>query len=307
MKTCPVDGETLQAVGVGTLAIDVCEVCGGKWFDDKELTLLTKQGVRAMAQLDADYPNTTGSMPPPGGKACPICEKQELFGFSFKHTPGVVLEGCRGCKGLWLDQGKLIQLAVKLGLPPDEIPQPAAATEAPAAPTEVQCPQCKATNKPTDKQCWQCGASLVPEAPSCPRCATPLVDTERDTIALRVCSDCGGVWLDQASVMQMFQHHMNTCGQLDSSSERREEDLQRRTQPAMCPICKINMQEHDFIAQLEAMYNVPTGIHADRCTTCYGMWFDVGELAAVQQAVAEYRASKQEDSGDSGFLFGGSE
>jgi len=303
MRTCPIDSESLAEVMVGNVAVDVCSVCGGKWFDGGELNLVVKQGLPVLAQLDLDHPNTTGKSVPPGGKACPRCGER-LVPFSFKHAPGVVLEGCRKCKGIWADHGKLTQLALKLGLPQEKIPQPKPSAAAPAPPSEITCPECGAKNKPSDVKCWQCDASLVPEAPQCPRCREPLAETERDGIDLLVCESCGGVWLNEESLMQMFASHMDKTGNLDTSPQRRDEDLAARSEPAACPNCRTGMLEHDFIAQLDGMYNVPTNVRADRCTTCNGMWFDVGELTAVQRAVEEYRASKEDDAPAFGVLGG---
>lgn len=293
MRNCPVDSEALVEVTVGNVTLDVCPVCGGTWFDNGELSAVTKQGLPTLAGLEVDHPNTTGKSVPPGGKPCPGCGER-LVPFSFKHAPGVVLEGCRTCKGIWSDHGKLTQLALKLGLPQDKLPQPKPAPE-PEHAGEVPCPECGAPNKPGETKCWQCDASLIPEAPQCPRCQEPLVEKERDGIGLLVCESCGGVWLDEESLMQMFATHMDVTGNLDTSPRRRDEDLHPRSEPAPCPHCGTGMLEHDFIAQLDGIYNVPTEVRADRCTTCNGMWFDVGELTAVQRTVEAYRASKEEE------------
>ena len=40
---------------------------------------------------------------------CPVCSS-ELQEFEFKHAPGIKLNGCPQCKGIWADEGELDDL-----------------------------------------------------------------------------------------------------------------------------------------------------------------------------------------------------
>ncbi|MFQ6131430.1 MAG: zf-TFIIB domain-containing protein [Armatimonadota bacterium] len=110
MRVCPICGRPLLQRRVADLYVDGCNDCGGVWFDRNELTALAQNDPEAMELLDEQFRNPLDRPQPPGGtRRCPVCsvalEEQEL-----RHAPGVKVDGCRRCKGIWLDDGELTAL-----------------------------------------------------------------------------------------------------------------------------------------------------------------------------------------------------
>jgi len=109
MRVCPVCGKPLLQRCVARLYVDGCNDCGGVWFDQNELTTLARSDPEAMKILDAQFRNPLHK---PAGRAgtrrCPVCSvglQQEL-----RNAPGIKVDGCRRCKGIWLDDGELTAL-----------------------------------------------------------------------------------------------------------------------------------------------------------------------------------------------------
>lgn len=110
MRLCPVCNQMLREDHVDSITVDGCPNCGGVWFDYGELTALARTHPLAMSMLDGRFRNPMGPPPPPGfSRRCPVCslplEEQEL-----RAAPGIRVDGCRRCKGIWLDDGELTAL-----------------------------------------------------------------------------------------------------------------------------------------------------------------------------------------------------
>jgi hypothetical protein len=86
-------------VSVINLNVDYCPKCKGVWFDASELAQ-----AMPMADPQLRVPRDAVRLKAP----CPRCAKL-LYAFAYPQTR-VVIEMCKGCRGLWLDAGELKQL-----------------------------------------------------------------------------------------------------------------------------------------------------------------------------------------------------
>jgi Zn-finger nucleic acid-binding protein len=87
--------------------VDGCGRCGGLWFDHRELTKLAKTDLAVLGRLDAEFrPAAGGSTGPISSRRCPVCavslESREL-----RHAPGVTVDVCPRCYGIWADDTEL--------------------------------------------------------------------------------------------------------------------------------------------------------------------------------------------------------
>jgi Zn-finger nucleic acid-binding protein len=106
MKCIKCDGH-LDQVSIGPVTLDRCDLCGGVWFDPRELSRIlahlragggTPIEERAATPHDDDHGN------------CPRC------GGGLLHEPLLELEGihldrCEQGHGVWLDGGEVHKIA----------------------------------------------------------------------------------------------------------------------------------------------------------------------------------------------------
>ena len=99
---CPRDGSPINRKYVKGVVINGCAVCGGAWFDKGEIESLVKQEAKESdwAVFDADVKSTV--TPWKHVSKCPRCNGTEI---KATHKEGLVLYGCSGCNGIWLDKG----------------------------------------------------------------------------------------------------------------------------------------------------------------------------------------------------------
>ncbi len=109
---CPVCNKDLRTITYENQRVDVCQTCGGIWFDKEELLnvvdgLLSKNLIesesvkeayekRAVASKDLEQPK----------RYCPRC-KAELEVFNYSYDSNVFLDKCPNCKGVWADRKEL--------------------------------------------------------------------------------------------------------------------------------------------------------------------------------------------------------
>jgi len=101
---CPRCNVTMKAEYVQKLGpdvrIDVCEKCGGSWFDRGELAQTIKD--RRIADQLSEAP-IRGTMSP---IACPRCGGR----MRVRKEWAVEVDVCISCGGVWLDHGELEEL-----------------------------------------------------------------------------------------------------------------------------------------------------------------------------------------------------
>ena len=110
---CPDCGKVAGIVRLGTIELDLCETCGGLWFDRSELERLAKEVSPAvlsdeihalMARLTArKSANKTYPL-------CPLCHDSMNLA-QYQEVSGVVVHRCQTC-GVWIDGANTVKFFV---------------------------------------------------------------------------------------------------------------------------------------------------------------------------------------------------
>lgn len=112
---CPACGETTSEMQAGDVKVDVCESCGGMWFDNYELRKVDEPheaegeallDVREAAAVRVDHL---------AERTCPRCPDLELRRHFFSVERQVEVDECPGCGGIWLDVGELATIRAQFG------------------------------------------------------------------------------------------------------------------------------------------------------------------------------------------------
>lgn len=103
---CPVCNTSLAALETGTIRADICNSCGGIWFDRFELIKANRcerAEVEALlnVKIDADAVVEFKER-----INCPKCLKIVMMRHLFNADTKVEVDECPGCAGHWLDAGK---------------------------------------------------------------------------------------------------------------------------------------------------------------------------------------------------------
>ena len=281
--------------------VDGCDQCGGVWFDVNELGALAQAGKATIGWAEQLF--EPGAEPLEVDEArCPKCGVA-LYEFEFKHTPGITLDACPRCRGIWVDDGELEAMAARMPVKQageterrgSGDPQAQRLRErtrmAAGVLQQFPCPGCGEQNPTSALACWKCGAALRGRrgAMLCPRCDGPLCCKPADVSDLDVgearvdhCEDCGGVWVDldafsvlmtlPATFLEQWQAHLLAAARAAAID---------RAHRLLCPVCQITLEERIF--------GEKSGVYVDRCTACQGTWLDRGELVMVK------RVSVQQD------------
>lgn len=154
MKRCPSCSQILVRRRLEGVEVDGCPSCGGVWLDDGELATLGKRNPDSLRQLDKIFvAGVQDAVAAHRSGLCPVCS-QPLTAFQYASLAGIELDGCRQCKGIWLDDGEATQIADRLDPPelvlgdragpaaPSVAPSPAPVqTGAAAAPADLTSTQ----------------------------------------------------------------------------------------------------------------------------------------------------------------------
>jgi Zn-finger nucleic acid-binding protein len=109
MKCLKCDGE-LAATSIGPVTLDRCELCGGIWFDGRELERIIKH-VRAGGRS----PSQARSTPHDHDHGhCPRCQV-ELVREPLLSLEELHYDKCPAGRGAWLDGGELDRIAAHPG------------------------------------------------------------------------------------------------------------------------------------------------------------------------------------------------
>lgn len=107
---CPRDHSSLVMQDIKDAALDVCNKCGGQFFDAGEM--FGAFGIKA----DGSYWDRaeTASAMKDSDIHCPRCEHMMLLQ-EIKHGAHKVdIDRCRSCGGIWLDKGE-VETLMKIG------------------------------------------------------------------------------------------------------------------------------------------------------------------------------------------------
>jgi Zn-finger nucleic acid-binding protein len=289
----------LRETSLGAVRVDGCDGCGGVWFDHQELTAVARTQA---AQLQALEDRFQPSAFPPERQSkmlCPTCQV-ELFEFEFKHSPGIKLDGCRQCQGIWVDDGELQAISQRLAgasagaspaptvPPPREASVRAKARQVCSTLLSFPCPQCREPNPNSALTCWACGAVLQVrrEGLLCPRCDEGLRSETTLGVWTDVCGLCGGLWLDACEIAPLIERTraaekglegpLAAAGRAAPGGKRADETT------LLCPVCNVEM--------LPSHYAFGSEVIVNPCTRCRGLWLDQGELPAIVEFLKHERS-----------------
>lgn len=125
MKRCPTCSSLLSRRRIGSLEIDGCAGCGGIFLDDGELSRLNREDPTSLRRVSDSVRATQPPLKAERTGLCPKCG-QTLTAFEYPQFPGIRLDGCPGCKGVWCEAGELAALGDRI-VPP-AAPSPVAAS-----------------------------------------------------------------------------------------------------------------------------------------------------------------------------------
>jgi Zn-finger nucleic acid-binding protein len=115
MRICPRCTKVLEPMTVEGVTVEGCHGCGGAWFDRGELDGIAKTDPAALARIDTAFSPKSAQPPSPySSMRCPVC-LDRLETFEFRHFPGIPIDGCRKCRGVWVDHGELTQVSQRIG------------------------------------------------------------------------------------------------------------------------------------------------------------------------------------------------
>ncbi|MBL8066143.1 MAG: zf-TFIIB domain-containing protein [Chthonomonadaceae bacterium] len=106
----------------------------------------------------------------------------------------------------------------------------------------------------------------------CPGCGNELASTFLGSTLVEVCSNCGGIWFDEAELIKVITDDpasMNMVDQVQHSQATEISHIHRR-----CPKCECVMSSYH--------YAYKSAILLDGCDQCGGIFVDQGELTDIE-------------------------
>ena len=107
---------------------------------------------------------------------------------------------------------------------------------------------------------------------SCPRCKKDTLDSRntKQGVAVELCSQCGGVWLDSGKVFKFHKQPQSVAKALQAAVGK------ARATERLSPKTNQPMRELPLLGGK---------LTIDVCPQTKGLWFDKGKLAALGKAV----------------------
>ena len=148
----------------------------------------------------------------------------------------------------------------------------------------VGCPSCFGLVFVGSRHCAHCGARTEQPAAGgdagahCPHGCGPLRLVELGGVALRECTGCGGVWLDEPTFQRLCSDEERQTVVLAraAATPRATAAVAGRVRYLACPSCTKLMNRVNFARV--------SGVVIDSCRT-HGVWFDADELRRVVEFV----------------------
>ena len=112
----------------------------------------------------------------------------------------------------------------------------------------------------------------------CPRCEKALYNEPYEGVLVDICADCAGVWLDTGELKHILESREQEftpeqIAEVKGVSNRHYGRNEDQVGELFCPRCSAIMTRFNYAST--------TGIMLDKCNE-HGIWFDKGELEAVQ-------------------------
>lgn len=110
---CPRCQAGLRPQTFGTVTIDLCDSCGGHWYDAGELERIRELGPAGRPAAAPDVaPRWVDSKH--DSIVCPRC-RQPLATERYAYSSDLVLDRCNNCNGVWVDAGELDRMDALIG------------------------------------------------------------------------------------------------------------------------------------------------------------------------------------------------
>lgn len=100
----------LKKASLDNIEVDICEKCGGIWFDKNELGHATKISQKEILELTNLLENTNQVEKFEDVEInCPKCDIP-MTKYRYMYTSNIYIDSCEKCEGIWIDKGELIQI-----------------------------------------------------------------------------------------------------------------------------------------------------------------------------------------------------
>lgn len=113
---CPKCVGELKEKNIEDVKVDVCWVCEGMWFDEKELMRVLEADSKDIKHIDVDREELDGKETSGLYKEldavigrCPKCAQETKLERT-NYPKGISVDVCPKCKGIWLDGGEIMKL-----------------------------------------------------------------------------------------------------------------------------------------------------------------------------------------------------
>ncbi|MFQ5744031.1 MAG: zf-TFIIB domain-containing protein [Acidobacteriota bacterium] len=104
---CPACDGQMNEKEAGGIKVDVCDGCGGIWFDQFELMKVDEPHESAGESLLEIGAGKSAVVRRDQQRACPRCDGMQLRRHFFSVKKDVEVDECPECGGIWLDAGEL--------------------------------------------------------------------------------------------------------------------------------------------------------------------------------------------------------
>ncbi len=109
-RLCPDCHKTLAARAFHDISLDVCQECGGVWFDGGEMEALRSQSPAALTEIEyAVAPDPQHHPHIDTERWCPACPRP-LERFSYSTDAVIEVDVCPRCSGVWVVDGQLARI-----------------------------------------------------------------------------------------------------------------------------------------------------------------------------------------------------
>jgi len=108
----------------------------------------------------------------------------------------------------------------------------------------------------------------------CPKCKVQLQRIEYEGVLVRMCGECGGIWLSKPALKRIMHKREQRWPEPVKEKFLELADRSNSTEDLICLSCGKIMQKQTFMDWDD--------IVIDRCPECGGIWLDPGELEKIQ-------------------------
>lgn len=112
----------------------------------------------------------------------------------------------------------------------------------------------------------------------CPRCALDLRERTFESVQAHECSQCGGLWMDDAAFHAATESVEPDASWLDFDAWKDTGRFEASPSPRSCPACE------GALAKLRYRDSQHT---LEYCSDCHGLWLDPGDFESIVGALRE--------------------